>query len=84
MKNKYIFRAHISERKFREILKFFAEDFSITQISHLTNVSRVTINSIIQRIRQRIYSLSCEENPLLLGDIEIDESYFDPKRVRGK
>ena len=79
-----MFRAHITERKFREILKFFAEDFSVTQISHLTNISRVTINGIIQRIRQRIYTLCCQDNPLLCGDIEADESYFGPKRRRGK
>lgn len=84
MKNKYINRAHITERKFREVLKFFAEDFSVTQISHLTGISRVTINSLIQRIRQRIYQLSCSENPLMSGEIEADESYFGARRVRGR
>ena len=33
MKNKYINRAHISEIKFREILKFFAADFTVSQIA---------------------------------------------------
>ena len=84
MKNKYINRAHITEKKFREILKFFAADFSMSQISDLTHLSRVTINSLIQRIRQRIYTLTCEENPLLLGDIEVDESYFGARRVKGR
>jgi len=84
MKNKYINRAHITERKFREVLKFFAEDFSVTQISHLTGISRVTINSLIQRIRQRIYQLSCSETPLMSGEIEADESYFGARRVRGR
>ena len=35
MKNKYLKRAHINEIKFRELLKFFAEDFTVTQIAKL-------------------------------------------------
>ena len=84
MKNKYINRAHITEKKFREVLKFFAADFSISQISDLTHLSRVSVNSLIQKFRQRIFSLTCEENPLLLGDIEVDESYFGARRVKGR
>ena len=84
MKNKYINRAHISEKKFREVLRFFAADFSVSQISDLTHLSRVSVNSLIQKFRQRIFSLTCEENPLLLGDIEVDESYFGARRVKGR
>ena len=84
MKNKYINRAHFTEKKFREVLKFFAADFSVSQISDLTHLSRVTINSLIQRIRQRIFTLTCEKNPLFLGDIEADESYFGARRARGR
>ena len=84
MQNKYIKRAHISEKRFREMLKIFAEDLSLTQMSNFSSLSRVTINRIIQKIRLRIYKLSLKENPLLSGDIECDESYFGDKRVRGR
>ena len=83
MKNKYIKQAHISENKFREVLKFFAEDFTVTQISKLTCISRFNINKLIQKIRHRVYLLATSENPLLKADIEADESYFGAKRVRG-
>ena len=40
MKNKYLKRAHISERKLRELLKFFAEDFTVTQIAKFIALTR--------------------------------------------
>ena len=83
MKNKYLKRAHINEKKFREILKFFAEDFTCVQIANLSKVNRSNIDKIIQKIRYRIYELCLKVNPLLEGNIECDESYFGAKRVRG-
>ena len=44
VKNKYVIRSRISEAKFRQIILLFSEDFSATQISHLTSLSRQTIN----------------------------------------
>ena len=84
MQNKYVNRAHISEKKFREVLKFFAADFTVTQISNLTGISRGKLSNLIQKIRYRIYDLNCKSNPLLSGEIEVDESYFGAKRVRAK
>ena len=84
MRNKYIKRAKISERKFREVLKFFAEDLTVSKISNLSKVSRYNINSLIQKMRRRIYELSINSNPFFIGEIEVDESYFGAKRVRGK
>ena len=39
MKNKYLKVSHISEPKFREIVKLFSEDLSATQIVNLTNLN---------------------------------------------
>ena len=82
MQNKYIKRAHIDEKKFREILKFFAEDLTTTQIAKFTAITRTNISNILQKIHYRIYDLSLKENLLLSADIECDESYFGGKRVR--
>ena len=46
MKNKYIVRSRISQKKFREILKYFAEDIEATKIANLTGISRISINKI--------------------------------------
>ena len=43
MKNKYIKHTHISERKFKEIIKLFSLDLEATKISEIINISRNTI-----------------------------------------
>ena len=83
MKNKYIVRSRISEKKFREILKYFTEDIEATKIANLTGISRISINKILKSIRVLI-SQECENISKFSGEIEIDESYFGAKRVRGK
>jgi len=83
MKNRYLKRAHISEGKFKKILKFFCLDFSVTQTSQITGVGRKTVNRIFNRIRYRILDLTKKEGKLS-GEVEIDESYFGARRVRGK
>lgn len=83
MKNKYINRSKISEAKFRQILRYFTEDFDSTQTSKLTGISRVTISNIYQKLRLRIMQLT-ENEEKLSGEIEADESYFGAKRIRGK
>ena len=83
MKNRYIVRSRISQKKFREILKYFAEDIEATKIANLTGISRISINKILKNIRI-LMSQECEKISKFNGEIEIDESYFGAKRVRGK
>jgi transposase len=77
VKNKYVL-------KFREIIYLFSEDLSATQISHLTRLSRQTINKYLAAIRLRILGLSLLQSAPLVGQIEVDESYFGARHVRGK
>jgi len=83
MKNKYYHRSRISENKFREIIKYYSKDFTAEITSDLVGISRNTINKIYQKIRERLVE-ECEKISSQIGDIEIDESYFDPTRIRGK
>jgi transposase len=83
MKNKYINRSKISEAKFRQILRYFTEDFNSTQTSKLTGISRITISNIYQKLRLLMLKLT-EYEEKLSGEIEADESYFGARRVRGK
>jgi len=84
MFNKYVYRSKISEAKFREILRLFCVDLTSIQISELSGLSRNTINKILKAIRIRI-SEQCEvESVFDQGEIELDESYFGARRVRGK
>jgi len=83
MKNKYIKVSHISEVKFREIVKLFSEDLSATQIANLTKLNRNTINRYLMLFRERIVNICLEISPLS-GEIEVNESYFGATIVRGK
>jgi len=83
MKNKYVIRSHISEKKFRDIIYLFSEDLSATQISHLTKISRLGINKYLTAVRFRIFEY-CQDQSSLKGENEVDESYFGARRVRGR
>ena len=83
MTNKYIFHSKISEKKFREMLRYFSLDIEASKIAELVGVSRPTINQILKAIRQRIAEFCETESPFESGEVEIDESYFGARRVRG-
>jgi len=83
IKNKYVKCSHISEHKFRQIIKLYSEDLNATQIANLTGISRPTINKYLQAIRIRI-AVYCESETPLKGEIEVDEFYFGARRIKGK
>ena len=82
-KNRYYSRSKISEAKFRSIIRFFAMDFTATDTAQLTNISVRSINSIFIKIRKKI-ALECEKISPFNSVIELDESYFGARRIRGK
>ncbi len=83
MKNKYCNRSRISERKFREIIKYFSLDLEAKKIAEITKISRRTINKILEKVRERLAEM-CEDEAKFSGTVEVDESYFGAKRIRGK
>ena len=83
MKNKYVKVTHISERKTREIIRFFSLDIEAKKTAELTCISRQTINKFYAMFRERIAELCETESPFKNGEIELDESYFGARRVRG-
>ncbi len=83
MKNKYIKVTHISERKTRDIIRLFSLDIEAKKTAELTGVSRPTVNKFYRAFRERIAELCEAESPFENGEIELDESYFGARRVRG-
>ena len=83
MRNKYAKRSRISEKKFRQLVKLFSLDLDAVQISELSHLNRNTINRYLAAMRNRIAEF-CELESPLKGEVEIDESYFGAKRVKGK
>jgi len=76
-------RTRISRAKFRQILRLFAVDLTAVQIAELVHLNRNTVNRYLTLIRQQVASY-CESESPFSGDIELDESYFGAKRIRGK
>jgi transposase len=83
VKNRYYRRSRISEKKLRQLLRCFAMDFTATDTATLTGISVRSVNSIYLKLRRRIAAV-CEQQSPLQGAVEVDESYFGPRRVRGK
>lgn len=74
---------HISERKFRAIVKCFSNDCTATVTASLAGISRPSINRVFMLLRRRIAETSIA-SAKELGEFEVDESYFGARRVRGK
>jgi len=82
-KNRYYRRSRISEWRFRRLIKAFAMDLTATDAAELTGLSLRSVNDIYLKLRRRI-AARCEAQSPFRGEVEIDESYFGPKRIRGK
>ena len=83
IKNRYIKRAKISEAKFRQLIRLFAYDLNAKTIASLTHLNRNTVSRYFALIRKRIAEF-CEKQSPVQGEIEVDESYFGGKRIKGK
>jgi transposase len=82
-KNRYLKNARIYDTQFRAILKEFCLDSTAHTTALRVGVNRRTVNRIFNLIRKRLIVL-CEKDSKFSGEVEIDESYFGPRRVRGK
>jgi transposase-like protein len=82
-KNRYYRRSKISEAKFRQILRYFCLDLTASDCAVLSGISLRSINPLYLRLRRRMAERCALVNPLK-GELEADESYFGPKRIRGK
>lgn len=82
-KNKYKNRSRISEKQFRLLVKLFSADVMATQMAYLTGLNRNTVNRYLRGIRERI-ARYCEQQSPYSGTVEVDESWFGAKRVKGK
>ena len=84
MQNRYVYRAHISEVKFRKVLKLFCADVPALTTGGLVGLSVQGTQRLYARLRLRVLALAQEEARPFAGEVEIDESYFGARRVRGK
>ena len=84
MRNCYFKGSKLTGCRFRQILRLFALDLTASDAARLSGVSVRSVNDIYLRLRERI-AYECERRrPFKGGEVEVDESYFGPRRVRGK
>ena len=76
--------AKISKYKIRKILRCFCEDLPATKTAALLMLNHKTIDCYYSYFREKILLASIKEMEVISGEIELDESYFGARRVRGK
>lgn len=80
------FRRRISNQKYSIILRSFFTDITSLKTSQIIGVNRKTTDRYFNLFRSLIKQSALSERMLvsLRNGIEVDESYFGPRRVRGK
>ena len=66
------------------MLRHFALDLTASRTAQLTRLQRKTVNTIFLKIRVRIWEECERASPFSRCEVEVDESYFGARRVRGK
>ncbi|MEM1108099.1 MAG: IS1595 family transposase [Planctomycetota bacterium] len=73
----------MAEPVFRRLMKAFAMDLTATDAAELTGLSLRSVNTIYLKLRRRIAEHYDAQSPFR-GEVEVDESYFGSRRVKGK
>jgi transposase len=85
MRNKYLAGAHIAEADFRAVVRCFGQDLPALTAAKLCGLNKNTTHRFYGLLRERVVALAvAEAKPFTRGIVEIDESYFGPRRVRGR
>lgn len=74
----------ISTYKFRKVVLCFCLDLTAVQTSKLLGINRNTINKYFNMFRQRVYNHQVDQLKKFVGEVEVDESYFGPRRIKGR
>ena len=62
----------------------FCADIPALTVAGLVGVSARSVQRMYDQFRLRILALAVAEAKPFAGEVEVDESYFGPRRVRGK
>ena len=63
---------------------YFCEDIRASKTATLLGINRNTINRYFNLFRMIIAASAMKDSSVFAGEIELDESYFGAKRIRGK
>ncbi len=76
MSNKYYWHSRISEKKFRQVVRCFAQDVNAAETARRTNLTRKSINTIYLKMRRCIYDSCRRETALPLENFKSSGCYF--------
>jgi len=62
----------------------FCADIPALTASKLVGLNRKTAQRIYELLRNRVVEMAIQEASPFTGEVEVDESYFGPRRVRGR
>lgn len=74
----------ISEYKIKKILKLFCQDIPAIKAAGILELNKNTTDRYYNIFREKIFLSSIKEMEVISGEVELDESYFGARRVRGK
>ena len=74
----------LSDYQLKKIIQCFCIDIPASKTALLLGFNRNTINHWYLIFRQVIHSYQTDLRVKLVGEVEVDESYFGAQRVRGK
>jgi len=79
-------RIRISDKKLRLIVRCFVYDCTASQSANLVQVNRNTVNRYYALLRRLVLKDAClkRKSSKIENGIEVDESYFGARRVKGK
>ncbi len=76
--------SRLSAYKIKKIITCFSEDLPASKTAKILNINRNTINNYYNQFREKIFEHLQNVQTKFSGEIELDESYFGAKRIRGK
>ena len=81
---RYYRRSRIPEAKFCELVRYFVQDLSATEVASLTGVTRKSVTTIFLKLRRRIAEHCERSSPLLRFALTQKEEYSCIRCVCGR
>lgn len=74
----------LTKHNLKKIVKHFSADVEASKTAYLIGINRNTVNRYYNIFRKLIFENQTRELSKFVGEVELDESYFGPRRVKGR
>ena len=73
----------VSDYRFKKLMRYFCSDVDATKTAEIIGLNRNTINRYFRIFREAILKKQLSDKKIFFGQVELDETYFGAKRLRG-